>query len=276
MNAVVTWEAAVQALRDDPDQREFVRLCYYDDPLAEAAERYHLSEEWQAVRPWLKSGGTALDVGAGRGIACYALTREGYAVTALEPDPSAIVGAEAILALSRERDLGIEVRRGVAEAIPAEDDSFDLVFARAALHHTRDLVAAAREFARVLKPGGRLIALREHVISRPEHLQAFLDSHPLHRLYGGENAFLLETYLNAFAQAGLQIEQAVGPLESPMNYAPHSLGDVQALVAERTGPLRGLSRSILGIAPIWRAAQPVLAWIDHRPGRLFSFLARKP
>ncbi len=41
------------------------------------------------------------------------------------------------------------------------------------------------EFFRVLKPGGRLIAI-ENVISSKNDLPVFLDQHPLHKLYGGE------------------------------------------------------------------------------------------
>jgi SAM-dependent methyltransferase len=41
-----------------------------------------------------------------------------------------------------------------AERLPFPDDSFDLVFGHAILHHLPDLDAAFREFRRVLRPGG--------------------------------------------------------------------------------------------------------------------------
>ena len=41
-----------------------------------------------------------------------------------------------------------------AAELPFEDDSFDLVFGHAILHHLPDLDAAFREFLRVLRPGG--------------------------------------------------------------------------------------------------------------------------
>jgi hypothetical protein len=44
-----------------------------------------------------------------------------------------------------------------------------------------------KEIARVLRPSGRFIAVRDHVISKPEDLPKFLDTHPLHNLYGGEH-----------------------------------------------------------------------------------------
>ncbi|MEA2467964.1 MAG: hypothetical protein QOJ57_2090, partial [Thermoleophilaceae bacterium] len=43
-----------------------------------------------------------------------------------------------------------------AQELPFPDDSFDLVFGHAVLHHLPDLDAAFREFRRVLRPGGRV------------------------------------------------------------------------------------------------------------------------
>ena len=54
--------------------------------------------------------------------------------------------------------LGLEVRTAAAEAetLPFGDESFDLVFGHAVLHHIPDLAQAFSEFARVLRPGGTL------------------------------------------------------------------------------------------------------------------------
>ena len=275
----MSWEDAVAWLRQQPDQRQLVLDAFYDDPLLSAAKRYAACSEWQEVARFLGGrSGTALDVGAGRGIASYALARQGFAVTALEPDPSPIVGAAAIRALAREEQLPIEVVEEFSERLPFADGAFDVVFARAVLHHTSDLEAACREMFRVLRPGGVFFGLREHVISKQADLDRFLKQHPLHRLYGGENAFLLPRYVDALRSAGFADIDVLSPLTSPINLFPYTAETLRLAVIEK------LSRKI-PLAPLWRgvfASQPLFDMLlkggerfDHRPGRLYSFICTK-
>src|SRR5262249_25383855 len=57
------------------------------------------------------------------------------------------------------RSLGLQVRtvRTEAERLPFPDESFDLVFGHAVLHHLPDLDASFAEFERVLRPGGTVV-----------------------------------------------------------------------------------------------------------------------
>jgi SAM-dependent methyltransferase len=283
MSQNITWEQAVAWLRAQPDQQELVQACYYDDPLLEAAKRFAASIEWRATLRLLpERAGTALDFGAGRGISSYALAAGGWQVTALEPDPSELVGAGAIRALASEAKMPVTVVQGFAEEMEF-DGMFDLVYTREVLHHARDLREMCRQAARALKPGGMFLACREHVISRKEDVETFRNNHPLHRLYGGENAYLEEEYLSAISKSGLKLQKAYGPFETIINYFPETeeqrLTTIQAPLRKRFGnkmtDLFGNPRH-----PWAQMVNGALAWLMSRrtntPGRLYTFAAYKP
>ena len=276
---LLSWEEAVRWLREQPDRQELVKHCYYDDPLEVAAERFTNSEEWLEIKHLLCSylPGKVLDLGAGRGISSYAFAKEGCAVTALEPDSSSLVGAKAIQSLIDNTDLQIQIVQEYGETLPFEENTFDIVYGRAVLHHARDLNKLTQEVARVLKPGGVFIGTREHVISRKEDLQLFLDSHPLHFLYGGENAFLLGEYQQAIIKAGLNLQKSIAPLESVIYYAPMSLTEFQKKVASILN--RRIGIRLGNLLATNKSVQKFYGWYVSRksdtPGRLYSFLAIK-
>jgi len=264
----MTWEESVQWLRNQSDQQELVKAAFYDDPLLDAAERYAGSREWAAVRTFLPAQkGVVLDIGAGRGIAAFALAKDGWVVTALEPDSSKLVGAGAIRDLAKEASLDIDVVQEWGESLPFADATFKVVHCRQVLHHARDLKKLCSEINRVLQPGGTMIATREPVISRKEDLGAFLKAHPLHHLYGGENAYLLKEYVQAIVSAGMLMNQVFNPFASEINVYPATLKSIKAGMAARLG------------VPTWiipNVALRVYGALTNAPGRIYTFVARKP
>lgn len=274
-----SWEEAVMWLVAQPDKQELVRDCYYDPSPELAAERYSQSDEWKAIRALLPPvPGRALDVGAGRGIASYALAKAGWSVVAMEPDPGDFVGRGAIRQIAQSKGLPIEVAKEFGECIPRGSDSFDLVVARQVLHHARDLPVLCAEVFRVLKPGGTFIAVRDHVISSPGDLPAFLQIHPLHQLYGGENALQSSQYLDALRAAGFRVEQMLRSFDSVINYAPHTRDSLRGELQSRLSrfPLGSLAGWCLDVKPIMDLSLALLSRIDRRPGRLYSFICSKP
>ena len=268
-DAGLTWEAAVETLRRDPAAAEQVRANYYDDPLPAAAERYRMSAEWRAARALLPPPpGEALDIGAGRGIAAYALARDGWRVTALEPDPSSVVGAGAIRALARDSATPIAVVETWGETLPFPDGAFDLVVCRAVLHHARDLADLCREVGRVLRPGGTFLAAREHVVTRHADIPAFQAGHPLHALYGGEYAYTVREYEAALIGGGLGIVRRIGSMESDLNLFPSSVAAIKKSWARKLR-LPFAAALIPDALVAWRGRH------SDEPGRLYSFLCRK-
>jgi SAM-dependent methyltransferase len=264
----LSWEEAVLWLKRQPDQTELVRACFFDDPLLAAAERYAASGEWRAVRGLLPAPpGMALDVGAGRGISAFALAQDGWDTFALEPNGSMVVGSGAIRNLGVQADLPIEVVQEWGEKLPFADNHFDVVHCRQVLHHAQDLTQLCCEIGRVLKPGGTFIATREHVISRRKDLGTFLAGHPLHKLYGGENAYLLQEYLDAIRGSGIMLTSVLNPYQSDINLYPESLAGLKHRIAVKLCLPELL---IPDIALSW------LGSMNNAPGRLFTFLGRKP
>jgi SAM-dependent methyltransferase len=273
-----TWEDAVQWLISQPEQQEIVKACYYDAPLSAAAHRYWQSVEWQSIREYAPTPPTqSLDIGAGNGISSYALAKDGWQVTALEPDPSDLVGVGAIQALARQEQLPIEVVKEFGEDLPFADASFDLVFARQVLHHAKDLTQLCKEIARVLRPGGKFIAVRDHVIAAKADLPEFLSSHPLHNLYGGEHAYLRSEYLNAIQFANLTVESVLDAFDSPINYSPHTQDTLKQEFLTRLDSIPALGKiaTIAASDRIFPYTLKLMSRLDRRPGRAISFICYK-
>jgi ubiquinone/menaquinone biosynthesis C-methylase UbiE len=97
----------------------------------------------------------ALEIGAGTGYFSLNLAQLGLIGRATATDIS-----EGMLATleATAGELGVPVRTVCteAEALPFDDESFDLAFGHAVLHHIPDLERAFDEFRRVLRPGGTI------------------------------------------------------------------------------------------------------------------------
>ncbi len=100
------------------------------------------------------SGKTLLDIGCGDGALAAVLARQGAHVTGLDADP-------VMLAAARQRagreSTPFQLIEGRSEALPFDDDAFDITLAVTSLCFVRDAGCAVAEMARALKPGGRLV-----------------------------------------------------------------------------------------------------------------------
>lgn len=273
-----TWEQAVERLRRDPAHQELIFNSYLGADLADNSRRFSASAEFAETLKLLRlhapGAKDVLDIPGGNGIAASAFAGAGFRVTTVEPDPSETVGRGAIAAVLKARGVEADIVDSYGENLPFGDGSFDIVYVRQGLHHAADLPRMLNEYARVLRPGGVLMAAREHVVDDyAGSLEAFLAAQPDHQLYGGEHAFTLADYRTAMQQAGLVRELELGPIDSVINLHPASLDDVVAsLRASRKG------RLLYALLPAILATGIGLWWMRRRkaPGRLYSFLLRKP
>ena len=127
----------------------------------------HLRERWwngdfadflrETLQP--KAGRRILDVGCGVGTAEVSLGR--LRITQVQ-----LFGMDFVLDYVRQASMATKAHNiragfmcGDARRLPFAPAAFDSTFCVAVLQHVRDLTAAIHEFARVTKPGGRVVVV---------------------------------------------------------------------------------------------------------------------
>ncbi|MGE5282588.1 MAG: class I SAM-dependent methyltransferase [Chloroflexota bacterium] len=103
-----------------------------------------------------ESFGHGLEIGSGTGYFSLNLLQMGAIerLTATDISPGML---QRLAKTAEELGLEVETVRTEAESLPFKDESFDLVFGHAVLHHIPDLDKAFAEFRRVLRPGGAIV-----------------------------------------------------------------------------------------------------------------------
>jgi len=165
----------------------------------------------------LAQGSRGLDVGCGVGLFALWLAEAagpGGSVIGIEPSAERPEAARALVghALPAGR---LDFRQGDATALDFGDASFDWVWCGDVLHHVQETGRAIAEFARVLRPGGRLIVKESQLLTG-----LFLPGHPAlerrlrqaemewSRHEGGEFSFeeRRQRTLAALRAAGLRVD----------------------------------------------------------------------
>ena len=293
MKDKMTWEATIIQIRKQPEFSELVEKAYFDENLVLNVERFKSSEEYVETKKIISDFSLfptkkILDIGSGNGISAVSFALEGNDVTAVEPDKSETVGSEAIKKLKEHYRLSnLSVIDSFGENLPFENCSFDLIYIRQAMHHANDLKKFISEAARVLKPGGLFLTVRDHVIYDEKDKKLFLETHPLQKFYGGENAFTFQQYKSAITKAGLKIVSVLRHFDSIINLFPNTLSDFDDLIKKREHLVKSSLKNKL---PYFIARNSVVeriysAYVDFKigkplnekniPGRLISFIAVK-
>lgn len=117
-----------------------------------------------------------LDVGCGTGINSIHLAKLGFCVTGIDISSRAIHEAQ-----SRADRVGINATFKVedAENLKIPDNSFDICFCGAVLHHFKDLNPVARELYRVTKNGGVIYSYDPNAL----HIYSFITHNIFNRFF---------------------------------------------------------------------------------------------
>ena len=114
----------------------------------ESATRLFVSRLLDAAQ--IGKGMRALDLACGTGIATSLAAARGAKTMGADFSPAMIRAA-------RQRYPAIEIREADADALPFEDESFDVVISNFGLNHFAFPLSALAEVRRVLKPQGRFV-----------------------------------------------------------------------------------------------------------------------
>ncbi len=101
-------------------------------------------------RVGISPGQRVLDIGSGAGVFLRLVADRGAEAFGLD-------ASDALVEIARERVPEAHLRAGEMEALPYEDDTFDLVTGFNSFFFAADLVAALREARRVAKPGAPVV-----------------------------------------------------------------------------------------------------------------------
>lgn len=286
----MNWEESIKLIRSDEKYRELIRLTYISEDLEHNITMFRESEEFQETMQKIRDIGstvrTVLELGCGNGIAAINFALEGYNVTATDPDESKTVGTGAVEIMKEKLGLhDLNIINSTAEELDLPSGSFDLIYCRQAMHHARDLNIFVANAARLLKTGGLMLTVRDHVIYNKKDKQWFLDTHPLHHMYGGENAYLATEYKEAFKRAGLEIIQELKYFDSVINFYPLSKAEFSGIVEMERNRIRKKLEDKLGGFGKCRISYFLYRKLKFDPkklideagiaGRMYSYILKK-
>ncbi len=150
------------------------------------------------VRP----GERVLDAGCGEGRHCFGVLERGARVVGLDLDHESLrLSSRRLRKRAGELASLGEMLQGNTFALPFRDATFDKVICSEVMEHVHDYRAAARELARVTKPGGMVAVTIPTAISEQLYLRAGDDY--FESLGGHIRIFRPRQLAKGLAQAGL-------------------------------------------------------------------------
>jgi SAM-dependent methyltransferase len=185
-----------------------------------------------------------LDVGCGPGELTERFAKE------LGADVQAVDISPRMVELTAAR--GIEAQVADVENLPFGDGEFDCVFAGWVLYHVPNLQRAITECARVLKPGGRLVASSfcdDNIVELWELIPGALPREPL-TFTSTNGADLLRPHFATVEQRDVRATLVFPDTESMRTFVASTIdrAHLAPLVPETEGPFRATTRHVVFVA----------------------------
>lgn len=164
---------------------------------------------WQTLVEWKPR--RVLEVGGGPGELAERMQKElGAEVSFLDISPR-------MVELARER--GVDAQVGDVQSLPFEDGSFDTVVAAWMLYHVPDLNRGLAEMARVLRPGGALVAVTNSLLHLSEFRELIAYPDVLRETFNRENGEeLLSRHFAEVERLDLELKVTVRDRQALVDY----------------------------------------------------------
>ncbi|HKU59464.1 MAG TPA: class I SAM-dependent methyltransferase [Gaiellaceae bacterium] len=183
-----------------------------------------------------------LEVGGGDGwLSAWLRDELGCEVTLVDQ-------SERMVELASER--GLDARVGNIDELPFDDASFDTVVAAWMLYHVNDIDRGLSEVARVLAPGGHLVANTNSsrhaeevfdLIQYPEERRRWV-----FRAENGED--ILRKHFSDVQRRDIVAVATVGDRQTLVNYQQSMLADTQPVPEHVELPMRVHARAVIFVA----------------------------
>jgi len=147
------------------------------------------------------AGLDVLDAACGTGRYALRLAEAGARVSGVDASDEML---ECARGKAREHDIAIGLRAGNLCAVPFANASFDLIVCALALCHVPELTPAVHEFARVLRPSGRLVISDFHPYCLLIGWRTCFDR-PEARYWIENHLNMVQDYVGALLSAGLVV-----------------------------------------------------------------------